>query len=151
MSTRLKSEEEEEVNSNSFNLGPRFPLEVLYNDDSKIPPPRRNAFIVMLAPEVIPDFNVLVTEPYPQFKNVKGYKNLFRPSKEMIMQEARRRDPLVKKLNVQNRPNEKIIVHMATRLGHLQTTEDKNFIIKKEAAIRRHKKMRRHNKKKKTN
>ena len=71
-------------------------LQQHFENDGKVPPAKRNAYIVMVAPEAVPGFDVNKTHPYPKFKDLKGYKSLFKQSKEMIYQEgARRQDPTV--------------------------------------------------------
>lgn len=90
----------------------------------------------MLAPEAIPGFSTDLVEPYPHYRDMKGYRKMFWPSKDMICQEARRRDPLVKRLNPNNRSNEDMIHNLSERLGHLLTLEDKEFIIEKEKEMR---------------
>ena len=89
----------------------------------------------MVASEAVPGFDVNKTHPYPKFKDLKGYKSLFKQSKEMIYQEARRRDPSVR-MNANNRSNEDMVGDLATKLGHLLTLEDKEFIANKESEMR---------------
>ena len=65
-------------------------LQQHFENDGKVPPAKRNAYIVMVASEAVPGFDVNKTHPYPKFKDLKGYKSLFKQSKETIYQEARR-------------------------------------------------------------
>jgi len=110
-------------------------LQQHFENDGKVAPAKRNVYIVMVASEAVPGFDVNKTHPYPKFKDLKGYKSLFKQSKEMIYQEARRRDPSVS-MNANNRSNEDMVGDLATKLGHLLTLEDKEFIAKKESEMR---------------
>ena len=110
-------------------------LQQHYENDDKVPPSKRNSFIVMVAPSVIPGFDVNTTSPYPLFKEVKGFKSLYKQSKEMIAQEARRRDPLFR-MNSHNKSNQEMVKDLNSKLGYLLTPEDKEFILKKESEMR---------------
>jgi hypothetical protein len=109
-------------------------IEVYYGDDSKIPPAKKNSYIVMIAPSAIPGFDVNKIHPYSKFKDVKGFKGLFKHSKEMIALEARRRDPSIR-MNSNNRSNQEMMAEL-TLLGHLLTQEDREFVIRKECEMR---------------
>ena len=110
-------------------------LQQLYENDDAVSPNNRHAFILMVAPEAVPGFDVDTTHPYPTIKNLKGYKSLFNPNKKLICLEAKRRSPGIK-LNNKNRKNNDMIGDLSGRLGHLLTDEDKQFVIAKEAEMR---------------
>jgi hypothetical protein len=107
-----------------------------YENDDKVPPAKRNSFLSWWhhAPSVIPGFDLNTTAPYPIFKEVKGFKTLFKQqSKEMIGQEARRRDPLFR-MNSHNKFNEEMVKDLNSKLGYLLTPADKEFLLKKESS-----------------
>jgi hypothetical protein len=108
-------------------------IEQYYGDNSKVQPAKKNSYIAMVAASAIPGFDVKKTHPYYKFKDVKGFKGLFKYSKEMIALEARRRDPSIR-MNSNNRSNQDMITELNV-LGHLLTLEDREFVIRNECEM----------------
>ena len=100
----------------------------------KVSPAKKNSYIVMVAASAIPGFDCNKTHPYYKFKDVKGFKGLFKYSKEMIALDARRQDPSVR-MNSNNRSNQDMMTELNV-LGHLLTLEDREFVIRKGCEMR---------------
>jgi len=93
------------------------------------------SYLMLGASEVLPEFSVKRTHPYSYFFfKKKGYKQIFQPNKNLIVQEIKRRNPEAKP-NQNNRSNDELMEMLRERWP-LQET-DKKYIVAKEQDYRK--------------
>jgi hypothetical protein len=96
---------------------------------------RQITYLIMVSTEVIEGFDVKTTHPYSFFYYKKtGYKKLFQPNKNIVVNEMKRRDPNAKP-NQNNRTNEELLIMLKERWPLRE--KDNAYIIKKEAEYRK--------------
>mmetsp|Transcript_27467 Transcript_27467/g.66696 ORF Transcript_27467/g.66696 Transcript_27467/m.66696 type:complete len:364 (+) Transcript_27467:28-1119(+) len=88
------------------------------------------SYLMLGASEVLTNFNVKRTHPYSYFFfKKKGYKQIFQPNKNIIVQEIKRRQPEAKP-NQNNRSNDELMEMLRERWPLLEP--DKRYIVQKE-------------------
>ncbi|CAJ1936863.1 unnamed protein product [Cylindrotheca closterium] len=93
------------------------------------------SYLMLGATEVLPDFNVKRTHPYSYFFfKKKGYKQVFQPNKNIIVQEIKRRQPEAKP-NQNNRSNDELMEMLRERWPLVEP--DKQYIVQKEKDYRK--------------
>mmetsp|Transcript_26421 Transcript_26421/g.38891 ORF Transcript_26421/g.38891 Transcript_26421/m.38891 type:complete len:496 (-) Transcript_26421:208-1695(-) len=129
-----QSSDEENVDftatSGKYNPGE---VESIYNDNEQVPPQRKIQYLLMMAKDCIPGFDVKTTHPYPIFLGRKGWRSILLVTKSVLSQEIRRRKPEAR-LNIKNKRVEEI--EKLLSLWPVSDQKDIDFITAKEMEYR---------------
>ena len=115
----------------------RGAVELFAEDQQKLPPQHKTAYICLLAYEAVDGFS-LQKEPYISFITgdhlKKGYKKKLQITKTLIGGEIKRRDPQAQ-TNVKNKTVALLCDTLKTLYGKYLTEKDKTYIIQKEQEL----------------
>ena len=116
----------------------RGAVELFAEDQKKLLPHLKTAYICLLAYEAVDGFS-LQNEPYISFitgeHQKMGYKNKLKITKTMIAGEMKRRDPQAR-TNVNNKSIQLLQESLKNNYGKFLTEKDKSYIVQKEQELK---------------